>query len=78
MDAEHTYNMDEKGFMIGVTSRTKHVFSTRICETKESKALFQGGNSAWVTLIAYVYGDGSALPPVLPTSPPTTPSNRAG
>jgi hypothetical protein len=24
---EHSYNMDEKGFMIGVTNRTKHVFS---------------------------------------------------
>jgi hypothetical protein len=30
VDAEHTYNMDEKGFMIGVTSRTKHVFSKRM------------------------------------------------
>ena len=30
VDAEHTYNMDEKGFMIGVTTRTKHVFSRRM------------------------------------------------
>jgi hypothetical protein len=30
VDAEHTYNMDEKGFIIGVTSRTKHVFSRRM------------------------------------------------
>ena len=26
----YTYNIDEKGFMIRVTSRTKHVFSRRI------------------------------------------------
>jgi transposase-like protein len=38
VDAEHTYNMDEKGFIIGVTSRTKHVFSRRMWEKKEVKA----------------------------------------
>jgi hypothetical protein len=30
VDAEHTYNIDEKGFIIGVTTRTKHVFSRRM------------------------------------------------
>lgn len=30
VDAEHIYNIDEKGFMIRVTARTKHVFSRRI------------------------------------------------
>jgi hypothetical protein len=65
VDAEHTYNMDEKGFMIGVTSRTKHVFSKRMWEKKEVKASLQDGNRAWVTLIACVCGDGSALPPGL-------------
>jgi hypothetical protein len=65
VDAEHTYNMDEKGFMIGVTSRTKHVFSRRMWDKKEVKASLQDGNRAWVTLIACVCGDGSALPPGL-------------
>jgi hypothetical protein len=65
VDAEHTYNMDEKGFMIGVTSRTKHVFSRRMWEKKEVTASLQDGNRAWVTLIACVCGDGSALPPGL-------------
>ena len=65
VDAEHTYNMDEKGFMIGVTSRTKHVFSRRMWEKKEVKASIQDGNHAWVTLIACVCGDGTALPPGL-------------
>jgi hypothetical protein len=27
---EHSYNIDEKGFIIGVTNRTKHVFSRRM------------------------------------------------
>jgi hypothetical protein len=26
----HTYNMDEKGFIIGITSREKHVFSRQM------------------------------------------------
>jgi hypothetical protein len=65
VDAEHTYNMDKKGFIIGVTTRTKHVFSRRMWEKKEVKASLQDGNRAWVTLIACVCGDGSALPPGL-------------
>ena len=46
VDAEHTYNMDEKGFMIGVTSRTKHVFSRRMWEKKEVTASLQDSNRA--------------------------------
>ena len=65
VDAAHTYNMDEKGFMIRVTTRTKHVFSRRMWEKKEVRALMQDGNRAWVTLIACVCGDGLALPPGL-------------
>ena len=30
VDAKHTYNMDEKGFIIGITTRAKHVFSRRM------------------------------------------------
>jgi len=30
VNAEHTYNIDKKGFIIGVTLRTKHVFSRRM------------------------------------------------
>ena len=38
VNPKHTYNMDEKGFLIGVTLRTKHVFSRRMWEKKEVKA----------------------------------------
>jgi hypothetical protein len=30
VDLVHTYNMDEKGFLIGITSRSKQVFSKRM------------------------------------------------
>lgn len=62
---EDTYNIDEKGFLIGITTRTKHVFSRRMWEKGEVKATLRDGNCAWVTLIACVCGDGSALPPGL-------------
>jgi hypothetical protein len=54
--------MDEKGFMIGTTTRTKHVFSRRMWEKKEVRETLQDGNRAWVTLLACVCGDGLALP----------------
>ncbi len=64
VDAEHTFNMDEKGFMIGITTRTKHVFDRHLWE-KKVRASSQDGNCTWITLIACVCGDGSALPPGL-------------
>jgi hypothetical protein len=27
VNAKHTYNIDKKGFIIGVTTRIKHIFS---------------------------------------------------
>ncbi|KNG45922.1 pogo transposable [Stemphylium lycopersici] len=36
VDARHTYNMDEKGFLIGITSRSKRVFSRAAWERKEA------------------------------------------
>lgn len=65
VDAEHTYNMDEKGFMIGVVGRSKRIFSKRRWEKKEVRASLQDGNREWITLLACVCADGSALPPGL-------------
>ncbi|KAJ8113922.1 hypothetical protein OPT61_g4067 [Boeremia exigua] len=65
VEVEDTYNIDEKGFLISITTRTKHVFSRRMWEKGEVKATLQDGNRAWVTLIACVCGNRSALPPGL-------------
>jgi hypothetical protein len=35
VEAEHTYNMDEKGFIIGAVSRQKSIFSKRLLEKKQ-------------------------------------------
>jgi hypothetical protein len=59
------YNMDEKGFMIGVTGRSKRVFDKGLYGQKGVTAAVQDGNREWVTVIACVCSDGQALPPSL-------------
>jgi hypothetical protein len=61
----NTYNMDEKGFFVGITTRTKRVFSKAVWLAKLRTAAIQDGNRAWITLLACVCGDGSSLPPAL-------------
>jgi hypothetical protein len=60
---ENTYNMDEKGFALGVLGRTKRVFSRRQYDKKEVKQALQDGSREWVSLLATVCADGTALPP---------------
>jgi hypothetical protein len=62
---EHLYNMDEKGFLIGVIGRSKRIFSKAMWDSKEVRAALQDGNREWITLLACICGDGSALPPGL-------------
>ena len=59
----NTYNIDEKGFMISVTTRSKRVFSRRQWERKEVRAALQDGSREWVTLLATLSADGTILPP---------------
>ena len=63
IEPRHTYNMDEKGFLIGVIGRSKRVFSREMWERKEVRAALQDGSREWITLLACVCADGSALPP---------------
>ncbi|CAE7221418.1 DDE 1 domain containing protein [Pyrenophora teres f. teres] len=61
--AENTYNTDEKGFMLGITARSKRVFTRAIWEQNERRAAIQDGNREWISVIACICGDGSSLPP---------------
>jgi hypothetical protein len=61
----NTYNMDEKGFMIGVLGRSKRVFSKQTWIQKGVRAPLQDGNREWITVLASVCADGSTLPPTL-------------
>jgi hypothetical protein len=65
VEQENTYNMDKKGFMIGVLGRTKRVFSKQTWIEKGVRAPIQDGNREWITVLASVCADGSALPPTL-------------
>ena len=62
---EDIYNMDEKGFLIGNVGRSKRIFSRRMWENKQVRASLQYGNRAWITVLACICADGSALPPSL-------------
>jgi hypothetical protein len=65
IDPRHTYNMDEKGFLIGITGRSKRIFSRKMWERKEVRAAIQDGSREWITVLACVCADGSHLPPSL-------------
>jgi hypothetical protein len=52
--------MDEKEFMIGVIGRSKRVFSKDA--RKRVTAALHGGNREWVTTLAPLCADGTALP----------------
>jgi hypothetical protein len=47
---ENTYNMDEKGFAIGVFGRSKRIFSRRQYEKKEVRQARQDGSREWVSV----------------------------
>ena len=63
IEPRHTYNIDEKGFLLGVIGRSKRVFSREIWERKEVREALQDGSREWITVLACVCADGSALPP---------------
>ena len=41
VEPQHTYNMDEKGFLIGITGRSKRVFSKQLWEQKQVREAIQ-------------------------------------
>jgi hypothetical protein len=65
IEASNTYNMDEKGFMIGIVGRSKRIFDKRMWEKKEVTAAMQDGEREFITCLATICADGSALPPAL-------------
>jgi hypothetical protein len=56
-----TFNMDEKGFMIGVQSKSKRVFSKVVWVKDGAKAPIQDGNREWITIIPTICADGTTL-----------------
>lgn len=65
LSPEQIYNMDEKGFMLGVTTKQKRIFSRRKYEQGSLKQHLQDGNREWITTIACICANGTVLPPAL-------------
>ena len=65
VEPQNIYNMDEKGFLIGILSKMKRIFSRKKYEEGSIKQLIQDGNREWITTIAAICADGSVLPPGL-------------
>jgi hypothetical protein len=65
IEPTHIYNMDEKGFQIGSLGRSKRVFDKVLYNQKGVRAALQDGNTQWVTVLACVCADGTALSPSL-------------
>jgi hypothetical protein len=57
--------MDEKGFMIGIMTKEKRIFSRRKYELKGYKQFIQDGNREWITTLACICANGTALSPAL-------------
>ena len=55
--------MDEKGFMIGKTGRSKRIFNRQIWERNQVKDSLQDGSREWISVLACIGADGTALPP---------------
>ncbi|KAH4900865.1 hypothetical protein HBI80_150040 [Parastagonospora nodorum] len=65
LEAGDIYNMDEKGFLIGIVGTSKRVFSKRQWDKKEVRASLQDGSREFLTLLACICADRSSLPPSL-------------
>jgi len=57
--------MDEKGFLISIMLKQKRIFSKRKYYKDRIKQMIQDRNQEWITLIACVCADRTALSPGL-------------
>ena len=51
---ENSYNMDEKGFLIGVLCKMQRVYLKEAFQKGNIVAAGQDGNREWITLIATI------------------------
>jgi hypothetical protein len=61
----NTYNMDKKGFMIGVIRCSKRSFTQAQWKKREVTMALQDSFQEWIIVVAAVCADGTALPPSL-------------
>jgi hypothetical protein len=62
---EHTYNLDEKGFLMGKIHKSVKVFARYLFENGSLIGVNEDGNREWITLMAAICADGTWVPPTL-------------
>jgi hypothetical protein len=65
IEPRQSYNMDEKGFLLGRIGKSKRIFSKALWEQGGIKTNMQDGSREWITTVACICGDGTTIPPVL-------------
>ena len=60
---QNVYNMDEKGFFVGVLQKTRRVFNPAYVRSGKLLGAGQDGNREWITLIGAICMNGTYLPP---------------
>jgi hypothetical protein len=65
IEPRQSYNMDEKGFLLGRIGKSKRIFSKALWERGGIKTNMQNGSREWITTVAYICADGTVIPPVL-------------
>ena len=63
--AGNIYNWDEKGFLIGYAFFTKRIMSLEAYQSGRIQYASEDGSMEFVTLLACISVDGTALPPAL-------------
>ena len=63
--ADHIYNIDEKGFLIGIGSKMRRIISRKVYESGRCRQSTQDGNREFITLIVCVSALGTRIPPTL-------------
>jgi hypothetical protein len=59
------YNWDEKGFLIGLARTLKCVMTKKMYDSRRITAVKQDSSREFMSLLASICRDGTALPPAL-------------
>ena len=59
------YNWNEKGFLIGLACTLKRVMTKKMYDSERITTAKQDGSREFISLLASICADGTALPPAL-------------
>jgi hypothetical protein len=65
IEPRNTYNIDKKGFLLGILTRSKQIFSRRLYKEGKIKAHIQDSNQEWITVLACICANRSHIEPSL-------------